>query len=237
MRCSSCSSFKGLRGPFSCGCGHRDPCSGLRRVSAAGPGCSQASAAASAVALPFAAAWPRLRPGIVEPVCPLHVRATVEARWPKRANQSGVPGWGKRYVDPNDVGDNAASAGAPSHVMHEVVRRDPSRGVVNRVLRAHVETFLARYTDERCVCSLQTYAGNSSPAATWRFYDASSDSARGPRVRGLRHARVAQCQGWNRRASADAEAPRNHPPPLSRIDIRISGPADEPIRSRMSTRT
>ncbi len=50
---------------------------------------------------------------------------------------------GKRFVDPNEVGDPAAT-GTASCVVHDVVRREPSRSVVNRVLRAHVGTFLSR---------------------------------------------------------------------------------------------
>jgi hypothetical protein len=38
----------------------------------------------------------------------------------------------------------------------DVVRRDPSRSVVNRVLRGHLETFLARFVDE--------HGGRSFPA-------------------------------------------------------------------------
>lgn len=64
---------------------------------------------------------------------------------------------GKCYVDRDEVGDSAAAAVTPSCVVHDVVRRDPSRSVVNRVLRAHVETLLSRYTDEHGGRSLPTY--------------------------------------------------------------------------------
>ena len=72
---------------------------------------------------------------------------------------------GKRFVDPNEVGDPAAAARIPSCVVHDVVRRDPSRSVVNRVLRAHVETFLTRYTDEHGGRSLPTYVERELRAA------------------------------------------------------------------------
>ena len=54
-------------------------------------------------------------------------------------------------------------------VVHHVVRRDPSRSVVNRVLRAHVETFLARYVDEHGGRSLPAYVEGEVAAALSRF--------------------------------------------------------------------
>jgi hypothetical protein len=49
-------------------------------------------------------------------------------------------------------------------VLH-VVRRDPSRGVLHRVLRAHLETFLARLTDEHGARRLPGYIEKELRAA------------------------------------------------------------------------
>lgn len=68
-------------------------------------------------------------------------------------------------MDPNDVGDPAAPLRASICVVHDVVRRDPSRSVVNTVLRAHVETFLSRYTDEHSGRSLPIYVERELRAA------------------------------------------------------------------------
>jgi hypothetical protein len=55
------------------------------------------------------------------------------------------------------VADPTAAARIPTTVVHDVVRRDPSRSVVNRVLRSHVETVLGRYTNEHDGRTLPTY--------------------------------------------------------------------------------
>jgi hypothetical protein len=55
---------------------------------------------------------------------------------------------GKRLFDADEHGRPVGAADVPGHGVKAVVRRDPSRGVVNRVLRAHLETFLLRFTDE-----------------------------------------------------------------------------------------
>jgi hypothetical protein len=48
------------------------------------------------------------------------------------------------------------AAGHHAPITTDVARRDPSRSVVNRVLREHLETFLARFVD--------THGGRTLPA-------------------------------------------------------------------------
>jgi hypothetical protein len=72
---------------------------------------------------------------------------------------------GRRLEDPIDVEGLASAVGARGCVVHDVVRRDPSRSVVNRILRAHVETFLARYVDEHGGRSLPAYVERELRAA------------------------------------------------------------------------
>jgi len=64
---------------------------------------------------------------------------------------------GKRLFDADEHGRTVGPDDLPGHGVLAVVRRDPSRSVVNRVLRAHLETFLVRYTDEHGGRSLPAY--------------------------------------------------------------------------------
>ncbi len=49
---------------------------------------------------------------------------------------------GKRLVGAEEHGRPVGADDVPGHGVIAVVRRVPSRSVVNRVLRAHLETFL-----------------------------------------------------------------------------------------------
>jgi len=64
---------------------------------------------------------------------------------------------GKRLFDAEERGRPVGADDVPGHGVVAVVRRDPSRSVVNRVLRAHLETFLNRFTDEHGGRSLPAY--------------------------------------------------------------------------------
>jgi hypothetical protein len=55
---------------------------------------------------------------------------------------------GKRVLGDDERSRPDGATDGPGHGVIDVVRRDPSRSVLNRVLREHLETFLARFTDE-----------------------------------------------------------------------------------------